>query len=893
LNDPLEGQLSGMIFGDGTQFNFVRVVYGGVEGGIGFEVGVEIGDTGYTKLATLLVPELDILDNDVVDIQMIIDQGNNYAVEVGFRFGSDGDFTSIPLNNGAGYNLPTGVLQNVLNGTHTIQSEGGPELPSGAAVGFLAEDVPGGDLTDVDFFGLTIESLPNELVANDAASVGQQGTDGADVIIYDGTDTELGALDASVEDFDGSQSAADYNITGNDGDNTFKMGEGANTVTTGEGADSIQGTKAQLDGDTITDFTTEDEVIINGVTVNDITVDFEVGSAVVVIDGDTRITFDGPDFADFQVEDGNDIFEFESVAGGVRLVTKAPLTPVIAINAGGDDVPGQTLREQTVNFVSDAPDAPKTGFTVTGDYKAYSSAASNAFDFPGTELDDVLQNERSSASEANWGYAIDVPDGNYLVDLIYAEIFHDLTANNGDPAGKREFDVFIEGDQVEDNYDIIDDAGASGTQVIKTYQVTVTDGSLEIEFNKEVDQAKLSGLVVWAVGGSFEPPADETAPEIVSIIVENPPSVQDGPRDAIVTLTDNAGFEATDFATLDGSELVFTGIEPSSVGAPTVEISPNGQTATLTYELLPPSDTNAWPTGQGQVSIAAGAYGDAAGNTTAAADAAFFVEPNLDNLIAGNLALAINVGETTNTIDNSLEGTDKNTYGGAITGDTIINGIDLQADDPSYYTPTTKTGSNIDGKFGPTGSNTALDGSALHTYRDAASGSFTATYPIANGIYVVELWFAELFHSTAGNRQGDYTINGEEFAMDFDAFTEAGGADTAVKITKNVIVTNGEIVIDVNADTGEPGFNAIVVYEAIPSDLPPTISVADVATAEGEDATITFSRIGDLSEDVTVEYTLTDVDTDASDYGTATPATVTILAGQTSATVTLPIVDDE
>ncbi|MCV3273959.1 malectin domain-containing carbohydrate-binding protein [Roseobacter sinensis] len=893
VNSPLEGQLSGIMFGDGTQFNFLRAVYGGVEGGVGFEVGVEIGDANYTKLATVLVPGLNDGNNEVVDLQIMIDQGNNYAVEVGYRFGTEGDFIPIPLNGGAGYNLPAGVLQDVLNGDHTVQSTGGPVLTSGAAVGFLAEDVPGGDLTDVDFFGLKIESLPNELAANDAASVGQQGTDGADVIIYDGTETDLAPLDDTVEDFDGTQSSADYNVTGNDNDNVFKVGEGANTITTGAGADSIQGTKAQLNGDTITDFTTDDEVIINGVTVNDITVGFEVGSAVVVIDGDTRITFDGPDFADFQAEDGNDIFEFESVAGGVRLVTKDPLTPVIAINAGGDDVPGQTLREQTVNFVSDGPGAPKTGFTVTGDYKAYSSGASNAFDFPGTELDDVLKNERSSASEANWGYAIDVPNGNYLVDLIYAEIFHDLTANNGDPAGKREFDVFIEGDQVEDNYDIIDDAGASGTQVIKTYQVTVTDGVLEIEFNKEVDQAKLSGLVVWAVGGSFEPPADETAPEIAEIFVENPPSVQDGPRDAIVTLTDNAGFEAADFAGLDGSELVFSGIVPSSVAAPTVDISPDGKTATLTYELQPPTDTNAWPLGQGQISIAAGAYGDAAGNTTAAADGVFFVEPNLDNLIAGDVALAINVGPTANTIDTSLEGTDKNTYGGAITGDTIINGINLEADDPSYYTPTTKTGSNIDGKFGPTGSNPALDGSALHTYRDAASGSFTATYPIENGIYVVELWFAELFHSTAGNRQGDYTINGEEFAMDFDAFTEAGAADTAVKITKNVVVTNGQIVIDVNADTGEPGFNAIVVYDAIPSDLPPTISVADVSTAEGEDATITFSRIGDLSEDVTVEYALTDVDTDASDYGTATPATVTILAGQTSATVTLPIVDDE
>lgn len=891
--NPLEGQLSGMMFSDGTQSNFLRVVYGGINGGVGFEVGYEIGDANYIKLGEVLVPGLSDGANDIVDLRIIIDQDAGFSVEVGYRFGTEGAFTSIPLNGGSGFTLPTGVLQDVLTGNHTVQSTGGPELVSGAAVGFLAEDVPGGDLIDVDFFGLKIESLTNELAASDAASVGQTGTAEIDTIIYDGTETDLAPLDDAVENFDGTQSAADYTVTGNAGDNVIKVGTGENTITTGDGADSVRGTRAELDGDTITDFSEDDEVIINGVSVTDINVTYEQGAttdtAVVVIDGDTRLTFTGEQFEDFVAADGNDAFAFEYVAGGVRLVTKAPLTPVLAINAGGPAVSGVTVRDQVVDFVSDLPDAPKVGFDTGATYNDYTNAAAQAADFPDTDLDAIHAYERSG-NFAVWSYNIDVPDGNYLVDLYFAEIFHGLQ-NTADPDDKRVFNLDIEGNQVLTDYDIIDDAGAAATEVLKTFEVTVTDGQLNLDFIKIVDQAKLSGLVVWAVGSGFEPPADETAPEITSVFVENPPSDQDSPRDVIITLEDNAGFEAADFAALDGSELVFSGIVPASVGVPTVEISPTGTTATLTYELLPPA--GAWPLGEGQISIAAGAYGDTAGNTTAAANSTFFVEPNLNNLIAGDVALAINVGETTNAIDASLEGTDKNTYGGAITGDTIINGIDLQADDVSYYTPTTKTGSNIDGKFGPTGSNTDLDGSALHTYRDAASGSFTATYPIANGIYVVELWFAELFHDTAGNRQGDYTINGEAFALNFDAFTEAGAADTAVKITKNVIVTNGEIVIDVNADTGQPGFNAIVVYDAIPSDLPPTVSVADVATAEGEDATVTFSRIGDLSEDVTVEFTLTPDTAGAEDFGVPSSVSVTILAGETTASFTVPIVDDE
>ena len=50
------GQLTGMIFGDGTQANFLRIVFGSVNGAPGFEVGYEIGDAGYATLARVSVP---------------------------------------------------------------------------------------------------------------------------------------------------------------------------------------------------------------------------------------------------------------------------------------------------------------------------------------------------------------------------------------------------------------------------------------------------------------------------------------------------------------------------------------------------------------------------------------------------------------------------------------------------------------------------------------------------------------------------------------------------------------------------------------------------------------------------------------------------------------------
>ena len=892
---PQTGQLTGMMYGDGTQENFLRVVFGGVQGvGTGIEVGYEIGDVGYVALAQVPVPGLTQADVTQVELRLeisAIGQANGFDVDVAYRLEGQDDFTAIDLG---GFQLPEGVLRDVLTGDHTITS-GGPTLTSGAAVGILAEDVAGdgtndGGLRAIDFNQLTIEAFGNDIAADTGAEVGTGGSAALDTVVYTGTDTVLAPLASNVENFDGRGSSADYAVTGNALGNVISLGSGANTVATKAGADTVRGTLAQLDGDEITDFSEDDEVVIEGVTLDDLSVSYAATAqgAVVSVDG-SEITFTGERFAGFDPADGPSVFDLEEVPGGVRLTAGPALASVVAINAGGGNVNGLTVRDTEIDFVSDGAGAPKTGFTLTGSSKAYTNNDAQALDFPGTDLDDVLETERSSGSNAKWGYEIDVADGTYLVDLFFAEIYHGVVTG-GDPDNKRLFDIFVEGGQVEDDYDIIDDAGSAGALATKSYTVEVTDGALNIEFLKQSDQAKLSGLAVWSLNGSVTPPGDTTAPVVASIEITNALGAQDEARAATVVLTDAGGFDAAALAALTGEELSFTGIEPAAVSQPSVSVSNDGTTATLTYSLTPPD--SGWPAGEGEVTVAAGAYADAAGNTSAAASAAFIFEPNLDNLVAGQVALAINVGPTSNAVDGSLDGDDKNTYGGAIANDPII-GVALEADDPSYYSPSSKTGSNIDGKFGPTGSNPALDGSALHTYRDSAAGSFTATYPVENGVYVVELWFAELFHDAAGNRQGDYVVNGRVVELNFDAHTAAGGADTPVKITKNVIVTDGQLVVEVNADTGQPGFNAIVVYEAVPSDLPPTISVGDASAAEGGEATVTFTRIGDLDEAVVVTYALTPGSAEAADYDAPQTGSVTIAAGESSASITLPIVDDE
>ncbi|MHB0775330.1 malectin domain-containing carbohydrate-binding protein [Halomonas sp. WWR20] len=852
-----DGQLTGIMFGDGTQANFVRLVFGEVNGQPGFEVGYEIDDSNYQALAQVALPALADNGTTEVELRLEIYMANGFALGASYRLTGQSEFTQLPLN---GFSLPDGVLQNVLTGAHTI-SDGDTQLSSGAAFGFLAETSEGAPLAPVNFNNLNIQGFGNEIGASTAESVGAVGSGGVDTILYTGTDAQLAPLDGSVENFDGSGSSADFHATGNSGANVMIAGSGDNTFTGGGGADRFQGTLETLDGTEITDFSADDEIMVQGASFDASDVTYQAGSAIITINGETAITFSGEGFADFDPDSGASLFMFTSTANGTRITTTPALTPVAAISSGGPDITGVTVRDQQVDFLSDMTNAEVNGWVSGVASKNYV----NMVDVDASVPDALHQSERSAVDSGEWGYSIPVENGDYLIDLYFAEIFHGV--ENGKGTGARVFDISVEDTLVEDDYDIIGDVGSAAAEVIKTYAVTVTDGVLDIGFDASVNQAKISGLSVWKVEGTYVPSEDATPPEVVSITLDQPLD-NDSAILATVMVTDNAGI---DVSSITGNELIFTGYEPGNVslatGSDAITLSSDGKTATIQYLLSPPSDSNAWSSGTFQVGVAAGSYTDTAGLGVAAYETDAFIVTNLDSLVKGALQRAINVGPTSDSVDNGLEGDDKRTYGGAIADDPIL-GIDLEADDPSYYSPATKAGSNIDGKAGTTGSNSGgidLDGSAYHTYRDSSAGSYTATYEVPNGVYVVELHFAELYQSQAGQRQGDYTIQGEALAENFDAFTQAGGADKPVVLTKNVVVTDGKIVIGVSADTGQPGFNAIAIYRAVDGDMP-VASILSIDTPESSDGQVV----------VTVRYTddeeIAQAQIDASDVTVSSAA---------------------
>ncbi|MEC4987821.1 MAG: Calx-beta domain-containing protein, partial [Oscillatoria sp. PMC 1068.18] len=73
----------------------------------------------------------------------------------------------------------------------------------------------------------------------------------------------------------------------------------------------------------------------------------------------------------------------------------------------------------------------------------------------------------------------------------------------------------------------------------------------------------------------------------------------------------------------------------------------------------------------------------------------------------------------------------------------------------------------------------------------------------------------------------------------------------------------------------------------------PEISIDDVTVSEGDvEAVFTVSLTGETSQDVIVDFTTNDESAIASSDYTSTSGSVTITAGETSATITVPILDD-
>src|SRR5208283_2457691 len=167
------------------------------------------------------------------------------------------------------------------------------------------------------------------------------------------------------------------------------------------------------------------------------------------------------------VTNGTLNINFTSVVDSAKVSAIEVTYGSFAVNAGGGQYSDQT----------------GVGYQADTNYSGGSMASTTAA-ITGTQDDVLYQTERFG----NFSYNIPVANGNYTVTLKVAEIYWNA-------AGKRIFNVSMQGQQVISNLDIFAKAGKNAAYDV-SIPVTVTNGMLNINFTPVIDNAKVSAIEV-------------------------------------------------------------------------------------------------------------------------------------------------------------------------------------------------------------------------------------------------------------------------------------------------------------------------------------------------------------------------------------------------------------
>jgi glycosidase len=108
----------------------------------------------------------------------------------------------------------------------------------------------------------------------------------------------------------------------------------------------------------------------------------------------------------------------------------------------------------------------------------------------------LYQRERYSTGTNGFFYQFDCPEGVYQITLLEAETYWSGPK-------EREFNVFIQGQQVLTNFDIYATAGGMNIPITLVFTNSVTNSQLQILFTPVVDNARVSGAQVVKIANVF------------------------------------------------------------------------------------------------------------------------------------------------------------------------------------------------------------------------------------------------------------------------------------------------------------------------------------------------------------------------------------------------------
>ncbi|KAI3716532.1 hypothetical protein L1987_67471 [Smallanthus sonchifolius] len=105
--------------------------------------------------------------------------------------------------------------------------------------------------------------------------------------------------------------------------------------------------------------------------------------------------------------------------------------------------------------------------------------ASTSIQVDNTRYPELFRTSRKSPGSLRY-YGLGMENGPYTISLFFAETVFNRTPNTWQGHGRRLFDIYIQGNRRQKDFDISKEAGGVGRALVKDFDVTVTQNYLEI-----------------------------------------------------------------------------------------------------------------------------------------------------------------------------------------------------------------------------------------------------------------------------------------------------------------------------------------------------------------------------------------------------------------------------
>ncbi len=470
---------------------------------------------------------------------------------------------------------------------------------------------------------------------------------------------------------------------------------------------------------------------------------------------------------------------------------------------------------------------------------------------PQTGLPEPYQSFRFSRSKRMW-YNIPLADGEYIINLYFAELWFGATGGGPGGIGSRVFDITMEDQLVQDNLDVFAEVGADA-MLVKSYTVTVIDGVLDIDFDSRDEVGGKRHPIINAIeiiGGeqSTSPPVVSAGPDQTILledtyfttfngtaidpdggdIVSYEWTQQSGPSTPALSGENTADLTVTYILSGtyvfrltvidDENEVSFDEVQlvaiPVTGSSPEVN-SGEDQNIVLPISAITLNGSANDPDGGDIVSYV---WTQQSGPNTAALSGDNTANLSVSNLIEGSYVFRLTVIDDEN--DTAFDETTVTVLPEPDTGDFALR-INTGGSTTTFESNEFVTDAHFNTGNTLNRPQTGLS-EPYKTFRYSRSRQMSYDIPIPDGEYTVNLHFAELWFGATGGGAGgvgsrvfDVNIEGQLVEDNLDVFAEVGAQAALVK-THTVTVTGGVLDIDFSSldavgGTRHPIINAIEV----------------------------------------------------------------------------------